>query len=839
MATAPETEIGIVLKDEVTVSTKQVKASIQRLRAEAKRTMPLGSRVLDALETTIETVGRELKASALAVGASSVLFSGSFISALASIAGSLDRFAENAINQHSVAREVGLTYEQFERLVVAAKARGVSDKDARTQVEKLARSVRDLALGNRSATRDRLEEGGFRDTGTIISRRFQDSLARNGLYNTILEILGHMEDKSGQGEEGRWAAQIIGESMGVRGGQWFGLKEMLDKIKAVAIPSEEASKKYKLQSVKLQLTLTKIQSRITAAVVPIGTRFLKMMAEWFTEENTKRFSEWLRGVVKALLDYPWDKFRERIDWILGLVGNEIVNFTEHLAEFIEGIDKFMQMVNRWREKNRGREGTNTQPPLISLDAIEVDEPDNNEPNNTPQKFSDGGPLPFRTNPASDAKFDMSGILTPENAKIGAANIIDLRTAGHGSYREEWDASADKLTEQTDKLAFELRRFVDVLRDLRGGAGGGSADGGVSQKARTRPMDSRGGGRGGPPTPQTEDQREAAANPISRGAVSGGAPPVGPRVVKGSWFGNYPKSLGSAIGWDDPDDKYTSGPKKGQAKPNYGGYGQDVPGIAIPYRQAAGPAEKQQGMPVRVWDQRPGRPSVMGRVIDIGPNQIDPRSKNKGIDVNAALAERLGYAPNKKTATEHGLDVFPTGQSIKYQVLRTEDILRARTEMQQERQRISGTALKWHRQSQIDLNVNVDGPKGVKVDADVGGEGVEGNTTINRNGADRRSSRSDPENAAPYRVAGGWQPPPSSTASSDDDWHKRATEEAEKLGPSASGRAEPVVSDDFFKKIPGVRGTVDTIRALGEVEADRERAMEQIRQQTRDEIRQQQ
>src|SRR6185436_5891798 len=117
----------------------------------------------------------------------------------------------------------------------------------------------------------------------------------------ILEILGHMEDKSGQGEEGRWAAQIIGESMGVRGGQWFGLKEMLDKIKAVAIPSEEASKKYKLQSVKLQLTLTKIQSRITAAVVPIGTRFLKMMAEWFTEESTKRFSEWLRGVVKALL----------------------------------------------------------------------------------------------------------------------------------------------------------------------------------------------------------------------------------------------------------------------------------------------------------------------------------------------------------------------------------------------------------------------------------------------------------------------------------------------------------------------------------------------------------
>lgn len=806
----PATQIDIVLKDEVTGQAKLVHASLKRLKDDAKKATPIGKRALEALESTIEAVGRELKASATVLGASSVVFSGSFVTALANIAGSLDRFAENAIKQHAVGREVGLTYEQFERLVIAAKARGVSDKDARAQVEKLARSVRDLSLGNRSATRDRLEEGGFRDTGTIISKEFQASLQRNGLYNTILEVLGKMQDKAGQGQEGRWAAQVLGESMGLSGAAWNDIKDMLEKIKHIVIPSEEASKKYKLASRKLEISLNKLRSRITAALVPSMTKLLKMLGDFFNEKNTERFMNWLRRVFKALVEFPWDKLRERIDGVLSLVGNELVNFTEHLADFIADIDNFLQIINRWREGNRGRTGDAMQPALIVLPEVEVDENDQQPDASTPQKFSYGGPLPFTTNPASDAKFDMSGILTAANAKIGAAKIIDLRKPGYGSYSEEalTNSVDEKLTEQVNKLAFEMRRLVDVLRDLRGGAGGGSSDGGVSKKARTRPADTKAGSAGGAPkTPQqqTEDQRQAAANPISRGAVSGGPAPVGPRTVKGSWFGNYSKQLGSTIGWDDPDDKYTSGPKKGQPKPNYAGYGQDVPGIAIPYRRAAGPAEKQQGMPVRVWDPRTGRPSVLGRVVDIGPNQINPRSKDKGLDMNAAMAERLGYAPTKKTAQDTGRDQFPTGAQFKYQVLRTEDMLRARTEMDQERKRIAGTAIKWHRQAQVDLNVNVNGPKGVKVDADVdGGDSVDSTTNINRNdGATsiksskreqaqealrdvHRSLREQEEGRDPRRVQRALE---NVQPGSDEEWELRKQRALKEAGPGYSERQE--------------------------------------------------
>jgi hypothetical protein len=731
------TEIDIVLKDEVSGTATAVHAALKRVREEAKRTTPIGQKALAALERTAQNVGRELQSGILALGASSAIFSGSFVAVLANIASSLDRFADSGLKQFAVAREVGLTYEAFERLVIAAKARGISDRDARTGIERLARSVRDLQRGTESSTRDKLEEGSFRDTGTIVARELQDSLARNGLEATMLEVLRRMAAASGKGEEGRWAAEAYGEAMGLKGAAWNEMLATLEKINNVVIPSEAAAKRYKIESMKLQRTLSQISKRIISAAMPTFKRLIVMLSEYFNEKNTKKFGDQIRAVVQALLDYPWDKLRERIDRILAWVGEELVAFTGDLAAFVETIDGCIQFVNRWRENNRRGTGPSTE--SIQLPSQVTQD------NNTPQRFSggdDAGPLPFRTKPESDAKFDMSGILSAANVAVGSKHIEDRRTTTVTA-----ENTGESLVDQVGKLAFEMRRFVDVLRDLRGGAGGGSSDGGVSQKARTRPMQTKGGGFGGGGASaqfnQTEDQTLAAGKPVAPGM-----PPAGPRSVKGSWFGNFSKQLGSQIGWDDPDDKYTSGPMKGQPKPNYGGYGQDVPGVALPYKASAGRPEAQQGAPVRVWDPRQGRPSVMARQVDIGPNQINPRSKDKGLDMNAALAERLGYAPTKKSAQETGRDVFPTGTNFKYQVLRTEDILRARTEMDQERKRIEGGAIKWTRHGQLDLEVNVKGPKGVKVDATADGdlEPSDRGININRTFTDRNERATEQQYA---------------------------------------------------------------------------------------------
>jgi hypothetical protein len=42
------------------------------------------------------------------------------------------------------------------------------------------------------------------------------------------------------------------------------------------------------------------------------------------------------------------------------------------------------------------------------------------------------------------------------------------------------------------------------------------------------------------------------------------------------------------------------------------------------------------------------------------------SRNKGIDINAPLAEQMGYVQNKKQAEATGKQVFPTGKNIEWE-----------------------------------------------------------------------------------------------------------------------------------------------------------------------------
>jgi hypothetical protein len=52
------------------------------------------------------------------------------------------------------------------------------------------------------------------------------------------------------------------------------------------------------------------------------------------------------------------------------------------------------------------------------------------------------------------------------------------------------------------------------------------------------------------------------------------------------------------------------------------------------------------------------------------------------------------------------------------------------------------------------------------------------------------------------------------------------------GPSSSGRANPVVSDEFFKRLPGVGTAAEIFGALKSVEDERNNAMQKLREDTR-------
>jgi hypothetical protein len=236
--------------------------------------------------------------------------------------------------------------------------------------------------------------------------------------------------------------------------------------------------------------------------------------------------------------------------------------------------------------------------------------------------------------------------------------------------------------------------------------------------------------------------------ITKGILFPGAP-EGRQVVRGSVFGQFPEFLGSKLpgGWIDPDDMNK---KTGKWLGNFAGYGQDVPGVALPYAAAAGQAEARKGMPIRVWDlNRSEHPSYLGHVVDVGPNQSKHPSKDKGIDINAPLAETMGYrgvqggrALLARQKAETGRPAFPDPGQFGYEVLTPQRFLRAQHEVQQEEAHRRGEQIPLHqaRISRLDpsildralgtesgveasgnLNVRVSAPAGTEVKAS--GEGM--------------------------------------------------------------------------------------------------------------------
>jgi len=166
----------------------------------------------------------------------------------------------------------------------------------------------------------------------------------------------------------------------------------------------------------------------------------------------------------------------------------------------------------------------------------------------------------------------------------------------------------------------------------------------------------------------------------KGILFHGAP-VGRQIVKASAFGQYAPYEGSQTGgFVDPGDVHTKGQFKGLSLGNYGGYRQDVPGVALPYAGTAGRPGLQEGAPIRYWDLDTGR-QVLARTVDTGPDQSRSPSKEKGIDVNAPLQEKLGYAANEAQAKATGRKVFPSGHKEAYEVLTPTNFLRAQQDVQ--------------------------------------------------------------------------------------------------------------------------------------------------------------
>ena len=175
-------------------------------------------------------------------------------------------------------------------------------------------------------------------------------------------------------------------------------------------------------------------------------------------------------------------------------------------------------------------------------------------------------------------------------------------------------------------------------------------------------------------------------PSSKSVVTG-SPPPGEHTTKSSFYGNFSEAEGSVIpgGWRDELDVYTSGPNKGQPLPQYTGAPRNVPGVSIPFRESAGPPGGQQGAWIRVFHPTTGEPYVV-RQADIGPNMFHKNARHKGIDVNAALAELWGFAPNRAASIATGRPVYPD-KPLRWEHVTPEQLARESSTKAKPRRRI--------------------------------------------------------------------------------------------------------------------------------------------------------
>jgi hypothetical protein len=266
------------------------------------------------------------------------------------------------------------------------------------------------------------------------------------------------------------------------------------------------------------------------------------------------------------------------------------------------------------------------------------------------------------------------------------------------------------------MTLELQRLVDVFRDMRGGVGGGSSDGGVSRKNRSRPMQTSAGGAGGTPMFFTGPGSAFPGLPVKRGVIQGDVKPIGLQKTPASWYGQLdPNDSTLPGGWRDPGD---IDKKTGKSLGNWSGSPQNRPGVSTPFSSLAGAPGAQQGGLIRVHHPETGDRFIV-RQVDTGPNMQRSDSMNKGIDINAPLAEQMGYGSGSKAHRAAGAKTFPTGKPIEWEPVSSSQLLWE----QRNRNSVDGAMTGWSRHGDspsgsLNLDVNVRAPRGTKVDAGV-------------------------------------------------------------------------------------------------------------------------
>lgn len=500
MADEERLDVVVSLRDQASATADKVREAMKSLRTEAK-TRPDTSQ-LKQLETVAYSVGRELGTTIRLLGVQGAFVSGGLVASVTAISGALGNFARSSLVVRSTAQELNLTVSQFERFRYAAQASGASSEQATAGITALGRSILDLRRGIDSTTRDKLRQGAYNQSGANFASELQDQLQREGVNKVIETVLQRISAESAKGTpEGAAAAQVIREAFGLGGPEFNRTGENLKEFGMnIIVPTEKAAQAFVLQMIKLQVSMNNLYNTIGIALLPAFTSLLDKLNAWLGEDAGKKFIETFRQMWESLSALDWNSIRSSVMSGLNAIGTEVVRFVHDVREIVKSLDNIVRMVDSWKQSNRFEAGKGQLVPYLNQSGGDTPQRFMSDPFNNTEANNPFNPPKYRFNPDPDF---LSGSPMSTNIDDRRGETFDEETGKRYrdgvevpespfSGRQDRRRTRQNLNRQTEEMAVELQRLVDIFRDVRG-----SGDGGVSKKGnRTSPMQTRAGGAGG-------------------------------------------------------------------------------------------------------------------------------------------------------------------------------------------------------------------------------------------------------------------------------------------------------------------------------------------------------
>jgi hypothetical protein len=792
--------VTIAIRDEATAALDRAKQELLQIPGEFDANF---AREMEAVVGGTQRLGVEFGRSLRLMGIASVVSSGGIVASIGLMGAALANFARNAQNLRYAAEEIGLTSKELQQLTYAARGRGgLNAGRAQSGIQTLGRALNDLKRqGTASETFQKLARigPGLGVIGLDLIERLRSGSSNRDVMLRLFEVM--RDETEAYGDDTQLMRVQLAEALGLGSTAFMGIdKSALDEYGELVEDNTKETAQFLRKLAQLDAEMQNLKTTMGNALMAPFTQLFRAISEAFEGPEGLEFRKWLVQLAAELKKIPWEVIRQKGVAAIPKISAAVRQFSQDAKGVSKDARDINLVVQKWKPVEPEKEETGkdeeqsfispgTSSPLFYPPEVPEREGQRkfNQYMNMQLRFGEeqaaaagaavaGRPPPMEPRspelpggfiPGSLAEIDpVTGEWFIRRERIGerapwtalqgehTGEVIDLRQGAGGTIGTlERDQSRRDLTQTIKNFADELFEFNDWLRINRGGVTGGNVEGGVTRAGRNRPMQTRGGGRGGAPVS------------LPGMGTPGSAFSMRARIERGRYL-----SARREAGY-----QYFPGPTYGEHE--------NVPGKTVWSGEGTLPNPGDIEQDVDVEERARGRTTE-----DI----------QKSEEYYSGQWQRSPYAPGyeKDRFNPYSGERIP-GQGLPISLDRTGDggggAFRERARIDRaERTRIAGLGAGLQEVGRRRLT-----EQGLQ---ELGQKRLEETSTFNeRFGID----------ANPVGFS-----PATDQQARDDEWHKQATLAAKGLGGSASGRADPIVTDKEFWETLKVAGSIATGGILG-------------------------